>query len=710
MSFVRAAPPIWYFVDTNGLQLNDTYYAFFLTNTLPYIPQPVYQDPNGITPWASPLQFQPSGTLPNNLYFNPTATYRIEIRKGPDQTSPLIWLIENFVPGSGNTPVENQIFSGENMITNPQFADIDFPSPYTFTQSSPSTYTIDVAPGWSLVLTGAGTTILTQITNAGNADLAGNPPYGLTINNSGWTTAQLIQRFTNNPAIFGGGAAAVSFSAYATTNPVALTVSYVPSDSGTPVIFASSKMISTGSMIPYNLPAQNIPLSNNSDSGTTSYTSLVFTLPASGIISLSNIQFVGQSSPLSDPTSVSISFQEQTYERIEDHEFHVYKNSILIQPKDSLLVGWNFALNPWQYGSVTVANAPNNLYTADQTILVQQNYVSSATGNNVAVGRSGVANNYAYQVQAVTAHNQFAIIQYIDPSTIAPYWGYIVSCLASGFFTTTHSTTPPKIKMRLIYNTSLPAAISQTVPIASWSEGGDPVFSAGWTALNPINDPAYPLPISSPQNYFPFNGFQLPARTNANMTLGVVFYSVGNMNQNATADSIFINDISLVVNRFAIASNPKTWDQVLKECQYYFEKSYDNAVLASTGTPTGVPSQIQCRQDFYHNGTGFVIYATPFQFQYNTVKRANPVINLYSPSAGTVGNVDLNFFVGNAADVSNPGVTAITNWQAPIIGTKSVQYLPDNVNDLFTSSAHASTVHITDSLTFQYTLDSRLGI
>lgn len=96
--FVRAASPIWFFDNLIGQPVDDTYYAFFLTNTLPYIPQAVFQDPSGTSPWNSPLEFQPSSGLPNNLYFDPNEVYRIEIRQGNTQTSPLIWLIEDFVP------------------------------------------------------------------------------------------------------------------------------------------------------------------------------------------------------------------------------------------------------------------------------------------------------------------------------------------------------------------------------------------------------------------------------------------------------------------------------------------------------------------------------------------------------------------------------------------------------------------------------------
>src|SRR5882672_840090 len=113
MAFVRSENPIWAFVDNTGIPLNDNYYVFFLSNDLPYIPVPVYQDPQGITPWADPLQLSPAGTLPDNLYFDTVdalgnqQVYRIEIRRGNSQSDPLAWPpIENYIPegGSGPTP------------------------------------------------------------------------------------------------------------------------------------------------------------------------------------------------------------------------------------------------------------------------------------------------------------------------------------------------------------------------------------------------------------------------------------------------------------------------------------------------------------------------------------------------------------------------------------------------------------------------------
>src|SRR5262249_36752527 len=150
-----------------------------------------------------------------------------------------------------------------------------------------------------------------------------------------------------------------------------------------------------------------------------------------------------------------------------DHEFNVYRNALSQQEKNSILTGWNFALNPYQFVSTSLQNKAFNGYIADQTILIQQNYVASATGNNVATGRSAVnTDNEALQVTAVTAHNQFALIQYIDPSIARPYWNQKLSCYIRAFANFSHSTTV-NLKMRLFYKAGLPNTISQTDPIAS---------------------------------------------------------------------------------------------------------------------------------------------------------------------------------------------------------------------------------------------------
>ena len=706
--FVRGANPIWFFVNNVGTLFDDTYYAFFLTNDLPYLPQPVYQDPNGLVPWSNPIEFQANAGLPDNIFGDESLVYRIEFRQGPTQSDPLIDEVNNYIFGTGGGSTVSDILTvSENLITNPQFADISFVSPETITVAG----TYSIAPGWSLVLGGTGTTTITQGTNAGDSVIEGNPAYYLTFNNNGWSTAQLIQRFSNNGAIFSGGAIAVAFSANATTASEVLTVSYAPSTGSATNIF--SRTIPTGAMLPYS-GAVNIPDSTSTDVGTAAYVNIIFNLPGTGILSLSNIQITGQSVPLStsfDTSSDAPLYQELTYERMVDHEFNVYRNSIIMQPKDSILTGWNFGMNPWQFKVNTTTNVATNQYITDQTIVVQQAYVAGAVGNNVSSAQASPLYNQGLQIAAVTAHNQFAIIQYIDPYTIAPYWQSKVSSMVKAFILTTHGTSTVKLKMRVIFNASLPPTVSQTDPISSWTEGGDPVFNvgAGWVGLSPNNDPAYTL--TGIAQDFAFDGFNLPQAGNLTATVGVVLYTVGLMNQTATADAVIFNDVSLVRNDFALSSNPKTWDQVLRECQFYYEKSYDQGVLP--GTATAYLSMLGLSQPAVYNGANqWDVFAGNMSFQYKTIKRALPGVSILNPVTGANNNVRVEVYAAGVLGANAAvDIAFSTSWASTHVGNQGIINQGDNAAAIVQTSggAHAATAYVFAICYFNHTADARLG-
>lgn len=674
MSFVRAANPIWFMVDLTGSALNDQYYAFFLQNTLPYLPQPVYQDPNGINAWSNPVEFQPSGTLPNNLYFNPALTYRIEIRQGNTQNAALIWLIENYVPSQGEGVID-QLLSSDNMITNPQFADILFSSPLTITTAG----TYRIAPGWQIVTTGSGSTTITQGTNPGSSDITGNPAYFLEFDSSGWASVYLTQTFNNNGAIFSGGSVSSYLLARATSAIANISVTYAPSV-GVATNILSNTQIAVGSFLPYS-NSVNIPASTNSSTGTAAFVNFQITLPSTGMVALSNIQLTGQSTPIAGSV-IAPPYAEITYERMVDHEFHVYRNSIIMQPKDSLLVGWNFGLNPWQFYTTSAVDLPVNAYTADQTIVIQQNYVTNATGNNILTGKGGYPNNYVFSVGAVSAHNQFGILQYIDAASTRPYWNDYISQLSSLvtlYFLTSASTGNVFIKMRLIAVPGTPSSISQTYPIASWTENGDPVFSGGITVITPRNDPKYNV-TGAGVLQFPFEGMVLPQSSNINMTLGLFVYSVGLMNP--ATDSINFSDISLVPNEFAIASNPKTFDQTLRECQYYYAKTFPQGT--QPGYALGNSGAIAYNAIFSGADTGSAAW------QFPSIMRSNsPTMTYFSTALPT----NDNWYNSTSGIVSGDASSDILSNRGVYIGNPQVS--GDVAGDL---------------LVIHATADARLGI
>lgn len=704
--FVRSANPIWYLPDLVGLPLNDNYYAFFLTNTLPYLPQNVYRDPQGVTVWTGDVvRFFPNGTLPDNLYFDPNLTYRIEIRRGNSQTDPLIYEINNYVPNQGSSPSPDNslaIFGNENQVSNSQFALLNFVSPLTITVAG----TYSIAPGWELVLTGAGSTTLTQLIFSGDQEILTNPPYALRINNTGWTDSYLRQRLENNGAIWASGAVTMSITARAQTTAENISLIYFPNPPGIPQIVKTT-LLGTGD---YEVVsgAINLPASVNSTLSTLAYTDIKIQLPPIGIVDITSMQVIGQTDPLPtnfDPDTDIPSYQQESQERMIDHLFHYYFDSLLTQPKNSLLTGWNFGLNPWQFRSVASSNVATNTYTADQTIIVQQAYVASATGNNIAVAQGSLANDYGFTVTAVTATNQFAMIQYIDPATVRPYWNSVLSSLVKAFITSSHATSC-RIKMRLLYRASLPSTIAQAEPIASWTALGDPVYAAGWTALTPLNDPVYTL--TSTPTEFAFDGFTLPVSTNAAMTLAIVLYTMDPMNQTATADFLVVNDVSLVPNDFAIASNPLSFDETLRRCQYYYEKSYDPSVLPGVSTSVGL--QYANFPVFWvdNSGGSFVyrIYNHRFILNYKQIKRAIPSLITFYLSGGTSGSINVSAVEAglsiSSADISVASYTQINT------STQSMTVRSNNNSEA--TSGTANGYYLEGLCQYHYTVDARLGI
>jgi len=730
--FIRAPNPIWWLPDHTGVSLNDEYWAFFKTNTFPYLPQPVYQTPNG-TPWSNPIQFQPSGTLPNNLYFDPNLTYRIEIRHGNTQADQLIWLIENFQPGNNGNIIDNTLLFSENLLTNPQFVDIflgDAKIGVSYTDNAiiitePGTY--NIAPGWDLVIVGTtGTTTITQGTNVGNASPAifGNPAFFLDFNNSGWTSVTLVQRFHNNGALFANGAIAAAVTARSTGSANNLTVTYAPSDAGTAVTIFS-KQVTVGDFNVYK-KAVNVGPSTNTDVGTAAYVDIKYTLPPNGEMALSNMQIVGQSVPLStdfDQDDDAPDYQEIPYERMVDHEFNVYRDSLVYQPKENLAVGWIFAQNPWQFNDPAGTTVVNNQYTADQTIIIQQNYVANNIGSNVSVKRGSAVNNYSFDITPLTASNKFMMMQIIDTESSRSYWGQNISIMVRAKLTTINSSNI-RIKAKLMYwdnGFALPDTITRVTPILSWDGTTNTLTPASnWKILDCDIDPEYIL--GSNALNMSFNKFTLPVNTVLGtgtnfMTLAFVVYTLDNMSLTGTPDFISVERISVVPNDFAIDASPESWDETLRRCQYYYEKSYVDGSLPGAATINGAEI---VEQVGYNSGATASLRGLSFSLDYKQVKRnVDPLISIYA----TDGTVDAVFgflrqngaTLGGTAElienflIANPPTVPTAKFLIDGISESSAQFLNQTTGAFFTR-ADATGITPEAWFRFHYTIGARIGV
>lgn len=706
-NYVRAANPIWFMVDLIGEPLNDEYYAFFLTNTLPYLPQAVYAnyDPDNLIPWNNPLEFQPSGTLPDNLYFNEDLVYRIEIRHGNSQSDPLIWEINNFVPGSGSSIPENNLLNNDNQISNPQFTEINFLTPLTYTQAVSGNYIVDVAPGWQLLLTGAGTTVLTQIPISGQDSgditnpISGNPPYALQIDNVGWSEAKLVQRFDRNGALYFAGAIGICLNVRPYIDDYFVEVLYVPSDGTSPGPVISD--FAPSGIFTVLQGATDLDPSDNPDEGDDAYIDFTIILQGTGKIDITNIQLIGQSVPLADDFDVLVDvplFKEQTVERGIDHLFHYYKPQLAGKPIPSYLVGWDFPLNPAQFLGSTVAasaiGANKSKYVWDQTILFQ------SANSGVGITRGG----HGEIVVTAAATTQAALIQYLSSIDARK----ILECPASVNAAINRGTLfPARCTISLWYtkDVSLPSIrTSNNSLIATLDADGKPAtFNGTWFEVPRVNnqDATFDLLPVSDNSFIDYNFSGWDLSGEADVNLATFFAIVIGSSEMASTAAFSVLSVGLCGGEIATRPAPQTPDEVLRECQYYWEQSYPAGTPAGSASNPGakfIPAELLVDAGDYR------INAPAITIQYKQTKRIAPTGSFYALN-GTPTTLDVGIYQANTT-VAGPNNPVLGTTWSNIISVDSYSLIPAISTSLVNITSDPS---YTGRISFHYTFNARLG-
>lgn len=314
MTMVRGSNPIWYEVDLTAHAFDDTFYMFVLDNEIPYAPLPTWQDPFGNVAWDNPIRFLANGTLPNNVYFDPDTVYRLEFRQGNTQSDPLIYLVENYVPGAnGDTPINETSFSTDNQISNPQFALINFTSPLTL--NSISSQIIKVAPDWFLHLTGTGNVTLTQVLLNSSVIDPTNASYALQIQLSGsWTGAYLSQRFNKNGVLWSNTFVSSSITALSGNAPQNISAILVDSQGNNLTTVLNTTAL-TETFNEYTGIGQ-IGNSINTDFPPTAYIEYQLALPNNCNITLTSVQLI------SGDVDITYPYEQTTIERQIDQTYH----------------------------------------------------------------------------------------------------------------------------------------------------------------------------------------------------------------------------------------------------------------------------------------------------------------------------------------------------------------------------------------------------
>lgn len=329
---IRGSNPIWFEVDLQGKLFDDTFYMNVLQNDIPYIPANIYADPDLNVPLSNPVQFLANGTLPIDIFYEEDTVYRLEFRQYivqgvPSQADPLIYEVDNYVPGAGGTtPVDTVAFASSNQVTNPQFALMSLQNPVTIAGTNPAV--IELAPGWFLALAGTGTVTITQVALNNSNINPSNAPYALRLTMNGWTDGSVIlrQRFFQNGMLWADKIVSTAVTARLEGSPQSIQANLI--DSNNSVV---------GNVLPltainedwneYTGHAQ-LPDPTNPDVPPAAYIDYELLLPSNIDIYLTSFQLVVQDLPI-EP-----SFEQDSINRQIDH---TYNRAYPIVPVGSII-------------------------------------------------------------------------------------------------------------------------------------------------------------------------------------------------------------------------------------------------------------------------------------------------------------------------------------------------------------------------------------
>jgi hypothetical protein len=701
MALVRGSNPIWFEVDLTAHAFDDTFYMFVLDNEIPYGPLPTWQDPFGNVVWDNPIRFLANGTLPNNIYFDPDTVYRLEFRQGPTQSDPLIYLVENYVPGSsGTTPINETSFSTDNQISNPQFALVNFISPLTL--NSISTQVINVAPNWFLHLTGTGNVTLTQVLLNSSVIDPTNASYALQIQLSGsWTNAYLSQRFNQNGVLWSNTYVSSTITALSGNAPQSISATLVDSQGHTLTdVLNSTPLTAVFNAYP---GIGQILSSSNTDFPPSAYIEYQLALPNNCNITITSVQLI------SSDINFEYPYEQTTIERQIDHLYHYYNLPLQFKPIPSFLVGWDFGLNPAQLGVSFAPSASASIPTWDQTILF------SSLASNLSVTRASSDGRGAYQISCANAPTQSATIQYID---VPKLYDILTNDLSVNVeaFTNGVTTLGANISIWVTANANLPSLGSGNSLVTTLDANGHPsAVASGWVEITRANlsNANFIIGPSTGQefNSYSFNGWNAANNTSSNALIDTAQFAaiVVGTAPIGVGNTVLFNSISLVPGKIATRPAPQAYDEVIRECERYYEKSYENADVA--GTVQGQNSLLSL-QNGTISGGNVVLFTLPFNINWRTVKRTTPSVNLFSPDTGsgdTVrGHVWTNGVERNVGDISLSG-----NWTLgavpTAVGTKNIYFVPKNGTS-YIGTASVSTTNPFAYVAYHYVADARLGL
>jgi len=606
-----------------------------------------------------------------------------------------------------------------NEIANPQFAEVLFDTSagaYTYNVDTVTDSVISIAPDWDLIVSasGVGSITLTQVKPAGSLNVITNPGTVLTITSSGLSKLQLRQRKIGIPNLWGSGYISASFVARVLGGSSATLNMYYSQSDGLVVDqeLISALLPSSGAYDMYS-GSKLIDESNSTETFPDAYVDIFFDIPLSVTVDITSVMlaFTG------DASINNISYDQESLERQVDHLFHYFKPQLDFKPVSSLLTGWDFPLNPAQLrGSTVTMQASITPPTAEDCYIWDQTICNSLIGN-VDVVRNAVTQGF--QATTTNANEAFYMIQYITGAQAKKLLGTTLSVNMFAYKTAISGAVTAKV---YLYSARF-AAVIPALPtmIGTVAANGDFTLTAANWRLIPrgaLGTASSLLPSVDVSDFstlndiddLSFSGWEMTTDdhiSNTDKCAIVITFSCP-----TTASRVIVNSISLTPGDIPTRPAPQTPDEVLRECERYYEKSYESDVIPGTAsTSSGVLNFLQPSSG--SSSIAAISYAGAFDVRFRVAKVVTPEVNIYSPVSGTLNAVYAQILyhpaIGPDGEVHNNSYSIGSQWTQNGISTKGFSYIPI-VGALEVVNSAVLAEQSTAYIRLHYVADARIGL
>lgn len=660
------------FIDrTTGERLAGGFVYFFKDEDR-LVPKDVYQitgaPPNySFIALPNPIELSNIGTIQNSpggdnvpLYYLPfvSATsdipelYYVVVR---DSLGNMQFVREGW-PDTNGTSGSSVVTDGTiiNEISNSQFIDVVFTGTLTIPYTGNSVTTMNIGADWDIVITHSDTGSLTIVRNAipGSTSPATNPPYTLSITaGANITTLKLRQRFSGNPDIWtpktAGQMGYVNGGVLLGTN-TSVVMRYEPSVGSDQSILDTTN--STAATAYANATVQLTP-GNNTAVGGVGYVDITLQLNATSsfVSTISSVQLVGL-----EANQNTVAYKQDTINRQNDYLAHYYKPLLAAKPIASYLDAWDFALNPHQVLTATVAassTAPGfSKYVWDQTILFQS--------QDSAIGVTQSSTGAIVLTNAAVSATRAALIQYQEGLVAREILNSRLSSMVRAFASASITAT---ISLWYTTDASLPvltAGTSNSIVQTLDANGKPATFNGTWVEVPrlpveggtaTLQNAAFTIGTSADTNFneYGFSGWDMQGI--AAVGTATFFAIVVGTGDIASAGTVSIESISLVPGDMPTRPAAQSVEQVQHACEYYFEKSFETQTVPATGVITAY----NVLQQVVPASTG----CTTPQVSFKTRKRTSAYgLTIYNPVSAN--NEIRNFSTGSdfsATASASPG-------------------------------------------------------